>query len=403
MYKLILKMAWKNSFMRLSRTLLVIIMIGVSMSMMLGIQGIYDGMVNNMVDKNRRSDSGDITIFAKDYRVNRDLLYRIKNAHEIKNEIQKMDGVEAVVLRLRADGLLSTARKSSFASVIGIDLNEEERFGKFSEFLKEGTVDLQKQGAIIGVELAKTLKVRVGSKIIFSTQDGSGEINSIALYIRAIVQTTNIALDNSAIFIDIGQLHNFLGTASTEATQISIRGNGEKLYGELKAKYPNLDVKTFLELQPMIKQMQDLMVIFNSVTFFIVMSVVFVGIFGVMYVSILDRIREFGIMLSVGMHYKYIRLQIFFEALFVGLMGYLSGAVLGAVILVYLKNKGIDLSSFSDALEMWGYESVIHGTIKISYFTTTFASIITASLFSIVIPLRKIKKLNPIEVIKADK
>lgn len=403
MYKLILKMAWKNSFIRLSRTLLVIIMIAVSMSMMLGIQGIYDGMVNNMVDKNKRSDSGDISIFAKDYRVNRDLIYRVKNAHEIKDEIQKMDGVEAVALRLRADGLLSTARKSSFASVIGIDLKEEERFGKFSEFLKEGSVDLQKQGAIIGIELAKTLKVRVGSKVIFSTQDGSGEINSIALYIRAIVQTTNIGLDNSAIFIDIYQLHKFLGTASTEATQIAVKSKDEKLYGELKAKYPNLDVKSFLELQPMIKQMQDLMVIFNSVTFFIVMSVVFVGIFGVMYVSILDRIREFGIMLSVGMHYKYIRLQIFFEALFVGLIGYLSGAVLGAVILIYLKNQGIDLSSFSDALEMWGYESTIHGTIKVSYFTTTFASIITASLFSIVIPLRKIKKLNPIEVIKADK
>ncbi len=403
MYKLILKMAWKNSFIRLSRTLLVIIMIAVSMSMMLGIQGIYDGMVNNMVDKNKRSDSGDISIFAKDYRVNRDLTYRVKNAQEIKAEIQKMDGVEAVALRLRADGLLSTARKSSFALVVGIDLNEEERFGKFSEFLKEGSVDLQKQGAIIGIELAKTLKVRVGSKVIFSTQDGSGEINSIALYIRAIVQTTNIALDNSAIFIDIGQLHKFLGTASTEATQIAVKSKDEKIYGELKAKYPNLDVKSFLELQPMIKQMQDLMVIFNSVTFFIVMSVVFVGIFGVMYVSILDRIREFGIMLSVGMHYKYIRLQILFEALFVGLIGYLSGAVLGAVILIYLKNQGIDLSSFSDALEMWGYESTIHGTIKISYFTTTFAAIITASLFSIVIPLRKIKKLNPIEVIKADK
>jgi ABC-type antimicrobial peptide transport system permease subunit len=52
---------------------------------------------------------------------------------------------------------------------------------------------------------------------------------------------------------------------------------------------------------------------------------------------------------------------------------------------------------------MWGYESTIHGTIKLSYFTTTFASIVTASLLSILIPLRKIKKLNPIEVIKADK
>ncbi|MDD5372401.1 MAG: FtsX-like permease family protein [Sulfurimonas sp.] len=403
MYRLILKMAWKNSFIRLSRTLLVIVMIAVSMSMMLGIQGIYDGMVNNMVDKNRRSDSGDISIFAKDYRINRDLIYRVKNAREIKDEIQKMDKVEAAVLRLRADGLLSTAGKSSFASIVGIDLQEEERFGKFSEFLKDGSIDFQKQGAIIGIELAKTLKVRVGSKVIFSTQDALGEINSIALYIRAIVQTTNIALDNGTIFIDIGQLHKFLGTVSTEATQIAVKSKDEKLYGELKTKYSNLDVKSFLELQPMIKQMQDLMVIFNSVTFFIVMSVVFVGIFGVMYVSILDRIREFGIMLSVGMHYKYIRLQIFFEALFVGLIGYLSGAVLGAVILIYLKNQGIDLSSFSDALEMWGYESTIHGTIKVSYFTTTFASIITASLFSILIPLRKIKKLNPIEVIKADK
>jgi ABC-type lipoprotein release transport system permease subunit len=138
-------------------------MIAVSMSMMLGIQGIYDGMVENMVDKNKRSDSGDISIFAKEYRINKDLAYMIKNANEIKTEIENMQGVEAVVSRVKAEGLLSTARKSSFASVVGIDLQEEERFGKFSEFLKEGTIDLQKQGAIVGIELAKTLKVGVGS------------------------------------------------------------------------------------------------------------------------------------------------------------------------------------------------------------------------------------------------
>ena len=103
------------------------------------------------------------------------------------------------------------------------------------------------------------------------------------------------------------------------------------------------------------------------------------------------------------MHYKYIRLQIILESIIVGLLGYFSGAVLGAVLLVYIKDYGLDLSAFSDALEMWGYEAIIYGTIKISYFTTTFAAIITASLLSVLIPLRKIKKLNPIEVIKAEK
>ena len=199
MFKLILKMAWKNSFLRLSRTLLVVLMIAVSMSMMLGLQGLYDGMAFNMLDKNKRSDSGDISIYAKEYRVDKDLKHRLMNASEIKKEIEQMQGVDAVVMRLKADGLASTARKSSFASIVGIDLKAEDAFGKFSEFLKEGEIKLDKRDALIGIELAKTLKVRIGSKLIFSTQDSTGEINSIAVRIRAIVQTTNISLDTKPI------------------------------------------------------------------------------------------------------------------------------------------------------------------------------------------------------------
>ena len=63
----------------------------------------------------------------------------------------------------------------------------------------------------------------------------------------------------------------------------------------------------------------------------------------------------------------------------------------------------MDFSAFSDALQMWGYESVIYGTIKPSYFTTTFLAIMSASVLSVLIPLRRIKKLNPIEVIRAEK
>ncbi|MFA6193198.1 MAG: FtsX-like permease family protein [Sulfurimonas sp.] len=403
MFSLIVKMAWKNSFLRFSRTLLVITMIAVSMSMMIGIQGLYDGMTANMIDKNKRSDSGDVALYAKEYRVEKDLKHRIRDAKEIKEEIARIAGVEAVVLRLRADGLASTARKSSFATINGIELSDEERFGAFSDFLKSGELSLEKRDALIGIELAKTLKLHVGSKIIFSAQDSSGEINSLALKVSGIVQTTNISLDNSAIFVDSKRLHDFLGTSPTEATQIAVKSQDEGLHARLKLKYPDLDVKSFLELQPMIKQMQEMMVLFNSITFFIVMSVVFVGILGVMYVSILDRIREFGIMLSIGMQYKYIRVQLFLEAMFVGFIGYMGGAVLGLVLLLYLRDYGLDLSAFADAMQSFGYETTVHGVIKISYFTTTLLAIMSASFLSVLIPLRKIKKLNPIEVIKAEK
>lgn len=403
MFKTIIKLAWKNSFSRFSRTLLVILMISISMSMMLSIQGLYDGMTKNMIDNIKRSHSGEISIFAKEYRINKDLNHTIKNAVIIKKELEQLKNISSVSLRLSVDGLSSTARNSSISTIYGIDLKDEEKFGEFSKFLKKGELSFKKNGAFISKELAKTLKIHIGSKVIFSTQDKSGDINSMVLKIRGFVQTGNIALDANTVYVDYKKLYNFLSLDLNEATQIAIRSDDKKLYDKIKSKYKTLDVYNFLEMYPMMKQMEEMMVIFNSITFFIVMIVVFIGIFGVMYVSILDRIREFGIMLSIGMQYKYIKIQIFLEALFVGIIGYISGAILGIFGLTYLKKYGLDLSYFADGMESFGMDTTLYANIELSYFTTTFIAITASSLLSVLIPLRRIKTLNPIEVIKAEK
>ena len=402
MYKLIIKLAFNNAFLRLSRTLLVIIMIAVSMSMMISLQGLYDGMTLSMIDKSKRSDSGEISIYNAEYRTSKALRDNIANATTIKEELQNNPEINAVVLRLKAEGLSSTARKSAFSTVIGIDLDDEEKFGKFSLFLKTGELRLDKRGVLVGSELAKTLKIKIGSKIIYSTQDSSGEINAMSLRVRGVIQTSNISLDASAIYVERKKLQKFLGVNADEATQIAIRTESETLEAELKKRYSKLEVKSFLELYPMIKQMQEMMVIFTSVTFFIVMMVVFIGIMGVMYVSILDRIREFGIMRSIGMSYSLIRSQIFLEALFVGVLGYAFGAILGYGALLYLEVYGLDLSAYADGMESFGYSSTLYATIKLSYFTSTFLAIMGASLLSVLLPLRKIKTMNTIEVTKVD-
>lgn len=336
MFKLLVKSAWRNSFVRPARTILVVLMIAVSMSMMLSIQGLYDGMSINLIDKNKRSDSGDISIFAKKFRINKEIRYRISNADKIVHEIESLNGVQSVVQRVSADGLLQTARKSSFAQIKGIELQAENRFGRFDEFLKKGKIKLGKRDALVGIELAKTLHLKVGSKVVFSTQDEQGEINSMVFRIAGILQTTNIILDTNAIFVNINRVRGFLGIDKNDAMQIAIMSSNKSLLPLLKSKYPSLEVEDYFHLQPMMQQMQDMTVIFNSITFFIVMSVVFVGIFGVMYVSVLERIREFGIMLAVGMQYKYIRMQIFFEAAFVGFIGFVFGALLGLLMLLSL-------------------------------------------------------------------
>ena len=402
MYSFILKLAYKNAFFRLPRTLLIICMIAVSMSMMISIEALYDGMALSMLESNKRSDSGEISIYAPKYRLEKSPKESIKNATEIEKSLKKRADVSSVALRFRVDGLSATAKKSSLATMIGINLEDEEQFGKISQSLKRGELLLDKRGVLLGKKLFQRLKLKIGSKVIFSTQDIHGEINSMALRVRGVLQTNNIALDSFAMYVEINRVRKFLGIDAQEATQIAIRTDSKTLQAELQKEYKTLDVQSFSELYPMVQEMLDLTDIFNSITFFIVMFVVFIGIMGVMYVSILDRIREFGIMKSVGLSYGLIRLQIFLEALVLGLFGYALGAVFGLLALFYLQYIGLDLSEFSDGMENFGISSIIYAEIQMNYFIETFLAITTASLLSVLLPLKKIKEMHTADVIKVE-
>jgi len=371
---------------------------------MVGLEGLYDGMSLRMIDQTKRSDSGELSLYAKKYRLERDIAYHIKHADEKCRTIENMDGVNAVVYRLKAEGLAQTATKSKPGSMIGIDLEDEEHFGDFKAFLQKGTLDLEKNDALIGSGLAKKLKVKIGSKVIFTTQDSHRDIQSIALRIKAIIRTSNIVLDDTVLYISRRKVTSFLSLPEGSATQIAVRSSEKETVAikkKLSSVYADLEVFSFKELYPQMKQMQSMMDIFNGITFAIVMIVVFIGILGVMYVSILDRIREFGILLSVGYAYRYIRLQIIAESLFLGLAGYVLGTVIGLVILNYLKQYGLDLTMFAEGMESFGMDPVIYATSKSAYFISTFFAILFASLFSVWLPLRKIKKLNPVEVIRS--
>jgi len=403
MFKTILEVAYKNAFLRKSRAILLILMIGLSMGVMVGLEGLYNGMYVHMIDKSMRSDSGEIALYAKQYRLENDIKYRIENAETKVDRLAKLSGVDFVLRRLQVEGLAQTATKSNPAKVIGIDLKDEKKFGQFSDFLKSGELNFGKNGIFVGSELAKNLKIKIGSKVIFTTQDSNLEIASLALRVKAIIQTSNIGLDERGIYLPRDRVANLLGVDPNSATQIAIRSDSEEiglLQEQIKGLFPTLEVYTFMELYPQLKQMQSMMDIFNAITFTIVMIVVFIGILGVMYVSILDRIREFGILLSIGYGYRYIRIQIISEAFFLGFAGYLLGSLIGFLLLSYMKIYGLDLSMFAEGMESFGMSSTLYATIESTYFVSTFFAIMIASVLSVIPPLRKIKKLNPVEVIR---
>jgi len=380
-------------------------MITLSLSGLLGIQGLYDGMITHMINTTIRSDSGEISLYAKEYRLHKSLDFRLKSLSQMEEKLSHVKGITSYSMRTQQEGLIATAHKSLGASIKGISLNNERDFGHFDTFIIKGSYSFGKDDkeALIGAGLAKKLHLAIGSRVVFTAQDANAEINAISFRISGILKTGNPALDEYSVFVSMEKISTFLNLKES-ATQIALRITDteqiKNVQEELKILFPNADVLRWDELYPLLIQMQDMMQIFNLASYMIVFIVAALGIFGVMLVSVLERLREFSIMLAIGTPYKMVRNQILFEASFLGLIGFFTGALLGWIILMYMSTWGVDLRSFEAGLETFGLNAILIADMHYYYFVQAFFAVFFATLLSVIWPLRILKKIKPIQVIQ---
>jgi len=70
---------------------MVIMMIALSLSGLLGLQGLYDGMISHLINTTIRSDSGEISLYAKEYRLHKSLDYRLSPLSKFEKELSKIE------------------------------------------------------------------------------------------------------------------------------------------------------------------------------------------------------------------------------------------------------------------------------------------------------------------------
>ncbi|PLX49899.1 MAG: hypothetical protein C0613_05975 [Desulfobulbaceae bacterium] len=404
MFNVLLRIALASLQRRLARSLLVIVMIAMSLWGLLAMEGLYDGMTEQVIDNAIRSDSGDISIYGQGFRLDPGLHHLIDNGAEISTLLHRDARVKSHVLRLRQDGLIATAHYSRNATLMAVDLAAEDRHGRLASYLVEGDYDFGEKGrgALVGFRLADKMKLKVGDKIVLSAQNSSNEVAALALRVSGILKTNNMALDESAVYIDLARGRDML-MVPEGVSQISIllhdRQEVMAVRQKLQAELGNLDVRSWDELYPALMQGREMMAIFNLITSLLVFCVAGLGIFGVMLVSVLERLREFGIMLAIGTTFAEIRFMVFAESFILGLSGYLVGSLLGGLTLFYFYRYGLDLTMFSAGLDAFGMDTVTYALIRPGYFGTALAAVSGATLLSVLLPLRILRKARPMQAI----
>lgn len=405
MFDLIVKTAFLSLFRRKLRTFLVVFMVASSLWGLMFMQGIYDGMIEQMISNAIKSDSGEISIYAKDFRRDKDVKQYIKNYKDIEDYIKQNENIKSYTTRVLASGIIATAKYSKNANIYAVDLECEKEHAKLNGYIKEGIYGFgeKSKGIMIGFKLAKKLKLSLGKKVVLSSQNSDNEITSASLKVTAIIKTNNMGLDENGVFIDIKKAKEFLNIKGVSQVSIVFKDPGymyafqKEIIRDFKSK--RLEVFRWDQLYPALMQSRKYMEMFGYISYMIVFLMATVGIFGVVLVSVLERLREFAILRAVGTRFGIISSIIFLESFLLAMAGFILGIIFGGGTLYYFSIYGLDLSAFSDALDEFGMDAVTYAIIKANYFITAFLAVMSATILSIIVPLKILYKSKPTEVI----
>lgn len=399
------KMALLHIFRRRGRAVLISMMIAISLIGLLLMEGMYEGMMVQIIQNSIKTGSGTVSLQHKMFRSDNNIKYTIANPQQITALLEKQKNIRSYAIRLSQRGLIATAGYSQGVNVTGIDLKKEAAHAQMDNFIIKGiySFDKNQKGALIGYRLAKKLKVDVGKKVIVTMQDTHNEVVSVALKIKGILKTNNTAIDTNGLLMDINRLRGLNGVQG--ATEVAVllydQDDDTQLIQSIAPtlRGQTIAVYSYKELYPSLHEGEAMMQTYSGISSAFIFIVATLGIFGVVLVSVLERVREFGIMMAIGTQFRDIARLIVYESLMITMSGYIAGSLIGGGLLWYFKTYGLDLSGLSDAFAIFGMDSSIHAIVKLQYFTSAFLSVLLATLAATVIPIRTLKQRNPIQSI----
>ncbi len=253
----------------------------------------------------------------------------------------------------------------------------------------------------------EAIKYRLKRKIVLSFQSLDGNITYDAFRVVGIYKTGNSAFDGMNLYVPASDIRNVAALQEGQVHQIAIMLNSVKndhmVAEKLKDIFPDLDVQTWDVLMPEAAMYSEAMNYYLFIFLVIILLALGFGIVNTMLMSVLERVKELGMLMAIGMNRKKVFSMIMLETIFLGLTGAMAGTLL-SYLLVWLTGKtGVDLSAFyQEGLEAFGFSAKVYPTIGLGSFFQILCLVILTGILASIYPARKALKLNPAEALRVD-
>ena len=406
------KMAWRNLWRNRRRTTITLsaIVFGIFLSVVM--MAMQDRNWADMIRLAARLGAGHVTYQHPEYIDSPTLSRPVQGTDELKRLAAGNPRVIRVVERITGFNMLSTARDNIGAGFIAVAPEEEdEETLSLLEAVVEGEFfeSSNDRGIILGERLASNLDVELGSRLVYTLTDKEGEIVSELARVRGIIRTGSPSVDGGICLLPIGTLREAIGFAPDEAIQVAAfiddQRVTDRVAADLAAGAPaGVAVLPWHELQPDLAVFIAMKVGGAKVMMLVLAVLVAAGIFNTLFVSVMERLREFGIMLAVGFSPQQLFRLVMLESAWLAVVGLAGAALVTIGPYLYLASTGIDMSGLIPAEQIEVAGVGMSTTMQVGIYGESVVligfSALAAIMLSGIYPAWKAGHADPVETIR---
>ncbi|PTN09968.1 FtsX-like permease family protein [Mangrovibacterium marinum] len=405
---MILAIAWRNIWRSRTRSLVILIALTLGLASGIFYMAFYKGMLDQRINSAIKTEASHIQIHNKQYLENPDKKLMINNSDSIVKLIQNEEAVEAVSSRTIINSMIQSATTGSGVKITGISPEKEAAVTNLHSKLIEGDYfeTSRRNPIVIGKKLAEKLKVKLKSKVVITLQDFNGNITGAAFKVVGIYETSNTIYDETTVFVQASDLNRLLAIDNNSCHEIAVllRQNEalSTVQADLTSQLPKLDVKTWREIMPEVSLLESSFGLTMYIFIGIILLALLFGIVNTMLMAVLERTKELGMLMAVGMNRIRIFTMIMTETILLSILGGLCGIILGWLLNIYLGIHGIDLGAWSTAYKSMGFDTLVYTRLNWSITLQIAVLVFGTGLLAAIYPAIKALRLKPVEAIRID-
>lgn len=350
------KLAWRNTLRNKRRTVITGFAVGIGLASLIFTDALIIGMNRNLVDAATSTYLGQAQIHRAGFRQSLDVDKTLNGRARVEAELRADPLVKRFAPRVMSFGMITSASEAESVEIVGIDPSSERYISEIDENVIQGSYfGGGERDIVIGSRLAELLGAGVGDKVVLTAaRAGSGELSQELFRITGIYRFGIDEMDRGMAFIRLRKAQEMLGLGD-EVHELAVRFTDPSYAGDASLPFwgryssGGNEAAGWTALVPQLKGVLELTEFSTFIMALILFSIIALGIINTLFMSLYERMFEFGVMRAVGTRPAQVARLIFLEAGALALISIAMGALLGLASTLAVSHIGINYNGIEYA------------------------------------------------------